>query len=57
MSKLNEKYLDAWDRDVLPLIKIKDYESAKYMAFWLLSQLTEEIGMRKLSYEVWKLNQ
>lgn len=55
MSKLNEKYLADWSNYVLPLIKIKDYESAQYEAMKLLSQLTDEIGMRKLSYEVWKL--
>jgi len=51
----NQKYLDDWNTNVLPYIKIKDYEAAKYEAFRLLSQLTDEIGMRKLSYEVWKL--
>ncbi len=55
MSKLNEKYLADWNLYVLPLIKIKDYESAQYEALRLLSQLTDEIGMRKLSYGIWRL--
>jgi len=48
MSKLNEKYLANWDHFVLPYIKSKDYESAKYEALKLIVQLTEELGYEKL---------
>jgi hypothetical protein len=56
MSKLNEKDLANWEHFVLPYIKNKDYESAKYEALKLIVQLTEELGYQKLAYKFWKLN-
>jgi hypothetical protein len=55
MSKLNKKYLDLWATFVVPYIKIKDFESANYEADKLIVQLTDELGLRKLSYGLWKL--
>ncbi len=52
----NKKYLDQWERYVVPYIKIKDYESAKHEANKIIAQLTDELGYRKLSYMFWKLH-
>lgn len=52
---INKKYLDLWSQNVLPYIKMKDYEAAKYEADRLMAQLTDELGFRKLSYKFWKL--
>ena len=45
-----KKYLDEWTQNVIPFIKMKD--SAKFEAIALLSQLTNELDMKKLSYEI-----
>lgn len=52
---INKKYLDLWPQNVIPYIKMKDYEAAKYEADRLMAQLTDELGFRKLSYKFWKL--
>lgn len=56
MCKLQQKYLANWEHFVLPYIKNKDYESAKYEALKLIVQLTDELGHKKLAYKFWKLN-
>ena len=54
-NQLNKKYLDEWERFVVPYIKIKDFTSARYEADRIMAQLTDELGYRKLSYKFWRL--
>lgn len=56
MSKeLHSKYLQLWEQFVIPELIKKDYESAKYEADNLISNLLFELKYDTIAYKFWKL--
>jgi hypothetical protein len=54
-KKINERYLNTWKAQVAPLLKKKDYVSAKFEADTLIEKLLSELGYVKIAYKFWKL--